>query len=67
MKNLFKIANWCVVRVIVDAKNIIVNYKFDARFGCTCSRCGVSDVDYLFLKLRQHFYFCRARFFSQPE
>ncbi len=29
--------------------------------------CGVSDVDYLFLKLRQHFYFCRARFFSQPE
>ena len=29
--------------------------------------CGVSDVDYLVLKLRQYFYFCRARFFSQPE
>ena len=40
MKNLFKIANWCVVGIIVEAKNIIVNYKFDARFGCTCSRCG---------------------------
>ena len=37
MKNLFKIANWCVVGIIVEAKNIIVNYKFDARFGCTCS------------------------------
>ena len=39
MKNLFKIANWCVVGIIVEAKNIIVNYKFDARFDCTCSHC----------------------------
>ena len=40
MKNLFKIANWCVVGIIVEVKNIIINYKFDARFGCTCSHCG---------------------------
>ena len=40
MKNLFKIANWCVVGIIVETKNIVVNYKFDARFGCTCSHCG---------------------------
>ena len=39
MKNLFKIANWCVAGIIVEAKNIVVNYKFDARFACTCSRC----------------------------
>ncbi len=40
MKNLFKIANWCVVGIIVEAKNIVVNYKFDARFDCTCSHRG---------------------------